>query len=256
MLSVLALPAFTDNYIWLIHNQHVALVVDPGDHQPVVQAIDRLGLKLLAVLNTHHHADHVGGNQALYQRYGCTIYGPATEPIPALTHALGENDEISFPDLTLSFQIISTPGHTLGHIAYYGAGNLFCGDTLFGCGCGRLFEGSPEQMHRSLSRLAQLPDNTLVCCAHEYTLSNIVFAKSVDGGNPALLLREQGDLHKREQGLPTLPSTLELEKATNPFLRCHEASLARAAESLSGHKPLNEVEIFAALRTAKDRFRA
>ena len=256
MLSVLALPAFTDNYIWLIHNQHVALVVDPGDQQPVAKAIDQLGLRLLAILNTNHPADHVGGNLALYQRYGCAIYGPATEPIPGLTHPLGENDQISFPNLGLCFQIISTPGHTLGHIAYYGAGNLFCGDTLFGCGCGRLFEGSPGQMHRSLSRLAQLPDNTLVFCAHEYTLSNIRFAKTVDGGNPALLLREQADRDKREQGLPTLPSTLELEKATNPFLRCHEASLAQAAETLSGHKPLNEVEIFAALRTAKDRFRA
>lgn len=256
MLSVLALPAFTDNYIWLIHNRHVALVVDPGDHQPVAKVIDQLGLRLLAILNTHHHADHVGGNLALYQRYGCAIYGPATEPIPGLTHPLGENDQISFPDLGLCFQIISTPGHTLGHIVYYGAGNLFCGDTLFGCGCGRLFEGSPGQMHRSLSRLAQLPDNTLVFCAHEYTLSNIRFAKTVDGGNPALLLREQADRDKREQGLPTLPSTLKLEKATNPFLRCHEASLAQAAESQSGHKPLNEIEIFAALRTTKDRFRA
>jgi hydroxyacylglutathione hydrolase len=256
MLSVLALPAFTDNYIWLIHNQHVALVVDPGDHQPVTQAIGQLGLRLLAILNTHHHADHVGGNQMLYDRYACDIYGPAAEPIPAVTHPLSDNDRISFPDLGLSFQILSTPGHTLGHIAYYGAGYLFCGDTLFGCGCGRLFEGSPAQMHQSLSRLARLPDNTLVCCAHEYTLSNIRFAKTVDGGNPALLLREHADLDKRRQGLPTLPSTLEQEEATNPFLRCHEACLAQAAETLSGRKLLNEVEIFAALRIAKDRFRA
>jgi hydroxyacylglutathione hydrolase len=256
MLSVLALPAFTDNYIWLIHNRHAALVVDPGDHQPVIRTIDQLGLELLAILNTHHHADHVGGNHILYQRYGCAIYGPATEAIPGLTHPLEGNQQISFPDLDLGFQIISTPGHTLGHIAYYGAGYLFCGDTLFGCGCGRLFEGNPGQMHRSLSRLAELPDNTRVCCAHEYTLSNIRFAKTVDGDNPALVQREQADQGKREQGLPTLPSTLEMEKATNPFLRCHQASLAQAAETLSGRKPLNEVEVFAALRSAKDRFRA
>ena len=256
MLNVLALPAFADNYIWLIHNQHLALVVDPGDHQPVTQAIDQLGLKLLAILNTHHHADHVGGNLALYQRYGCSIYGPAAEPIPGLTHPLAQDDQISFPELGLSLQIICTPGHTLGHIAYYGAGYLFCGDTLFGCGCGRLFEGSPGQMHRSLSRLAQLPDDTLLCCAHEYTLSNILFAITVDRDNPALLLRQQADRDKRERGLPTLPSTLGLEKATNPFLRCHEASLAQTAETLTGAKPLNEVDIFAALRTAKDRFRA
>lgn len=255
MLSVLALPAFTDNYIWLIHNQGFALVVDPGDHAPVIQAIEQLGLELLAILNTHHHADHVGGNLELYQRYGCAIYGPATEPIPALTHPLLENDQISFPELELNFRIINTPGHTLGHISYYGAGYLFCGDTLFGCGCGRLFEGSPAQMHESLSRLARLPDNTLVYCAHEYTLSNIRFAESVDGANPALLLRERADRESRAQGLPTLPSTLELEKATNPFLRCHEASVAKAAQALSGHKASNEVEVFAALRSAKDQFR-
>jgi hydroxyacylglutathione hydrolase len=255
MLNVLALPAFTDNYIWLIHNRRAALVVDPGDHEPVIQAIEQLGLELLAILNTHHHADHVGGNFALYQRYGCAIYGPTAEAIPGLTHPLVDNDQISFPDLALSLQIISTPGHTLGHIGYYGAGYLFCGDTLFGCGCGRLFEGSPAQMHRSLSRLAQLPDHTLVCCAHEYTISNIRFAKSVDGGNPALLEREQADQGSRARGLPTLPSTLELERATNPFLRCAEATLVEAAQALSGHGPLNEVEVFAALRSAKDSFR-
>jgi hydroxyacylglutathione hydrolase len=255
MLSVLALPAFTDNYIWLIHNRRVAVAVDPGDHAPVVQTIEQLGLELLAILNTHHHADHVGGNLSLYQRYGCAIYGPATEAIPGLTHPLGENDQINFPEMELSLRIIPTPGHTLGHIAYYGAGYLFCGDTLFGCGCGRLFEGSPAQMHGSLSRLAQLPDHTLVCCAHEYTLSNIRFAESVDGGNAALLLREQADRERRAQGLPTLPSTLDLEKATNPFLRCHVASMAKAAQALSGRKPLNDVEVFAALRSAKDRFR-
>ena len=256
MLSVLPLPAFTDNYIWLIHDQRVALVVDPGDAGPVTQAVEELGLELLGILNTHHHADHVGGNLALYQRYGCAIYGPANESIPALTHPLGEDDRISFPELQLSFQVINTPGHTLGHIAYYGAGYLFCGDTLFGCGCGRLFEGSPAQMYQSLSRLALLPDHTLVCCAHEYTLSNIRFAKSVDGANPALLLRERVDRRNRDQGLPTLPSTLGLEKATNPFLRCHEATLAKAAQALSGRTAMNDVEVFAALRAAKDRFRA
>lgn len=253
MLSVLALPAFTDNYIWLIHNQRVALVVDPGDHLPVVQTIDQLGLELLAILNTHHHADHVGGNLALYQRYGCAIYGPAMESIPGLTHPLGEDDQISFPDLELSFRIINTPGHTMGHIAYYGAGYLFCGDTLFGCGCGRLFEGSPAQMHQSLSRLAQLPDHTLVCCAHEYTLSNICFALSVDGGNPALLRREQADRRRREQGLPTLPSTLELEKATNPFLRCTQPGIIRTLQQ-RGLTDTTELGVFTALREWKNHF--
>lgn len=255
MLSVTALSAFSDNYIWLIHNQHVAIVVDPGDSQPVIQAIDRLGLKLLAILNTHHHADHVGGNGILHQRYGCAVYGPESESIPYLTHPLKGSEYITFPDLDLTFQIIATPGHTHGHISYYGAGYLFCGDTLFGCGCGRLFEGTAEQMYRSLSLLGRLPDHTLICCAHEYTLSNIRFAKAVDRKNLDLIEREQVDQKKREQGLPTLPSTLKLEKLTNPFLRCNQSALMGAAESLARHKPKNEVEVFAVIRAAKDLFK-
>jgi hydroxyacylglutathione hydrolase len=254
MLSVSALSAFSDNYIWLIHNQQVALVVDPGDSRPVIHAIDRLGLKLLAILNTHHHADHVGGNGHLRQRYGCAVYGPGSETIPDLTHPLKGNEHIAFPDLDLTFQIIATPGHTRGHISYYGAGYLFCGDTLFGCGCGRLFEGTAEQMHRSLSLLRRLPDHTLICCAHEYTLSNIRFAKTVDKDNPELIARERIDRKKREQGLPTLPSNLMVEKMTNPFLRSDQPALIKAAEILAARSPLNEVEVFASIRAAKDRF--
>jgi hydroxyacylglutathione hydrolase len=255
MLSVTALPAFSDNYIWLIHNQCVALVVDPGDAQPVIQAIDRLGLKLLAILSTHHHADHVGGNRILHERYRCPVYGPATEPIPHLTHPLNGSEQITFHDLDLTLQIIATPGHTRGHVSYYGAGYLFCGDTLFGCGCGRLFEGTAEQMHRSLSLLCRLPDHTLICCAHEYTLSNICFAKTVDRENPDLIEREQSDLKKREQGQPTLPSTLKLEKMTNPFLRSAQPALIEAAESVAARRPRHEVEVFAAIREAKDKFK-
>jgi hydroxyacylglutathione hydrolase len=255
MLSVTALSAFSDNYIWLIHNQHVALVVDPGDSQPVIQTIDQLGLKLLAILNTHHHADHVGGNSILHQRYGCAVYGPESESIPHLTHPLSGSEYITFPELDLTFQIIATPGHTHGHISYYGAGYLFCGDTLFGCGCGRLFEGTAEQMHRSLSLLGRLPDHTLICCAHEYTLSNIRFAKTVDSENLDLIEREQIDQKKREQGLPTLPSTLKLEKMTNPFLRSNQSALIEAAENLTRRKPTNEIEVFATIRAAKDQFK-
>lgn len=256
MLNLTALPAFSDNYIWLVHNQQHALVVDPGDAGPVIRTIDQLGLELLAVLNTHHHADHVGGNRALVERYGCAVYGPGTEPIPGLTHPLGGGEQIAFPALDLTFQVLATPGHTLGHISYYGAGYLFCGDTLFGCGCGRLFEGTAEQMHHSLARLGNLTDHTLICCAHEYTLSNILFAKVVDSRNPDLLRREQDDLKKRERGLPTLPSTLKLEKLTNPFLRSGQPALIEAAERLIGHRPTDEVEVFAVIRGAKDRFRA
>jgi hydroxyacylglutathione hydrolase len=255
MLSVSALPAFSDNYIWLIHNRHVALVVDPGDPLPVIQAIDQAGLKLLAILNTHHHADHVGGNHALKQRYNCAIYGPESEPIPHLTHPLRGGEHIAFAELALSLQIIATPGHTRGHIAYHGAGYLFCGDTLFGCGCGRLFEGTAQQMHHSLTQLASLPDHTLICCAHEYTISNIAFAKTVDCSNPDLLRREQDDLNKRVQGLPTLPSTLKLEKMTNPFMRCDQPALIAAATRLTHRTPASESEVFTAIRAAKDQFR-
>jgi hydroxyacylglutathione hydrolase len=255
MFNVIALPAFSDNYIWLAYNQHDAIVVDPGDAGPVIRAIDQLGLKLLAVLNTHHHADHTGGNAALVQHYGCAVYGPGTEPIPHRTHPLAGGEQIDFPDLGLNPQVIATPGHTRGHISYYGAGYLFCGDTLFGCGCGRLFEGTAEQMHDSLARLGNLPDHTLICCAHEYTISNIRFARTVDTLNPDLLQRERDDLRKRELGLPTLPSTLKLEKLTNPFLRGGQPALIETAERLLGHRPANEIEVFAAIRAAKDRFR-
>jgi hydroxyacylglutathione hydrolase len=254
MFSVTALSAFSDNYIWLICNQEVALVVDPGDSRPVIHAIDRFGLRLLAILNTHHHADHVGGNRHLRQRYGCAVYGPESETIPDLTHPLKGDEQITFHDLDLTFQIIATPGHTRGHISYYGAGYLFCGDTLFGCGCGRLFEGTAEQMHHSLSLLCCLPDHTLICCAHEYTLSNIRFARTVDKDNPDLIARERVDIKKREQGLPTLPSSLMLEKMTNPFLRSDQPAVIKAAEDLAGRSPLNEGEVFASIRAAKDRF--
>ena len=255
MFNVTALPAFSDNYIWLIHNQRVALVVDPGDPEPVARSIDRLGLKLLAILNTHHHADHVGGNCGLHQRYRCAIYGPKSESIPCLTHPLNGDEQIAFPELGLALQIIATPGHTLGHISYYGAGYLFCGDTLFGCGCGRLFEGTAAQLHHSLTRLGELPDHTLICCAHEYTKSNISFARTVDGHNPDLIRRERDDQEKRALGQPTLPCTLKLEKLTNPFLRCDQPALIEAAETLAGHRLAGQIEVFAVLRQAKDRFR-
>ncbi len=254
MLRVAALPAFSDNYIWLIHNADTAIVVDPGESQPVIHAIDQLGVKLLAVLNTHHHADHVGGNTTLKQHYNCAIYGPRIEPIPHLTNPLAGGEQVVFPELGLSFQVIATPGHTRGHLSYYGAGYLFCGDTMFGCGCGRLFEGTAAQMYRSLSQLGRLPDETLLCCAHEYTLPNIRFAKTVDGRNPDLLARERDDIRKREHGRPTLPSTLKLEKLTNPYLRCGQSALIEAAAQLSDHALTSEIAVFAAIRAAKDRF--
>lgn len=254
MLTVFPIPAFQDNYIWVLHNDRFAILVDPGDATPCVDYLTACELELVAILNTHHHADHTGGNPELAARYYCRIIGPASEHIPACTERVKGGDTAVIPELDLQFQVIATPGHTLGHIAYYGANRLFCGDTLFACGCGRLFEGTPDMMLASLESLSRLPDSTEIFCAHEYTLSNIRFAKTVDGDNPALFEREMAETAKRQQGLPTLPSTLALEKATNPFLRCHEKALARAAERYLKHASPNTVEIFAAIRKMKDQF--
>ncbi len=254
MLTVFPIPAFQDNYIWALHNDRFAILVDPGDPSPCIGYLSTRKLALVAILTTHHHADHTGGNLELATRYHPRIIGPAIENIPAITEKVTGGDTVFISELGLHFQVIATPGHTLGHISYYGANRLFCGDTLFACGCGRLFEGTPEMMHASLQSLALLPDSTEIFCAHEYTLSNIRFAKTVDADNAALLDREIFEKAKRHQRLSTLPSTLALEKATNPFLRCHENALDQAAERYLKHRPRNTVETFAALREMKNHF--
>jgi hydroxyacylglutathione hydrolase len=254
MLTVTPIPAFQDNYIWALHDERHAVLVDPGDAAPCVEFLAKNGLKLLAILITHHHGDHVGGNRDLAAHYQPRIYGPAQEIIPALTDPVSGGDTVIVSELGLHFSVIDTPGHTLGHVSYYDSRRLFCGDTLFACGCGRLFEGTPTMLASSLNRLSQLPDNTEIFCAHEYTLSNIRFAKTVDGENPALLQREQVELARRAAGLPTLPSTLGLEKATNPFLRCHEPALIRVAQTRLKRPAQDAIEVFAALRQVKDVF--
>jgi hydroxyacylglutathione hydrolase len=254
MLTVFPIPAFQDNYIWALHNDRYSILVDPGDATPCLDYLEARKLQLVAILNTHHHADHTGGNNQLASRYHSRIIGPATETIPARTEKVTDNDTVSIPELGLQFQVIATPGHTLGHVSYYGANRLFCGDTLFACGCGRLFEGTPEMMLASLESLMQLPDSTEIFCAHEYTLSNIRFAKTVDMDNSTLTEREAAEKSKRQRGLPTLPSTLALEKATNPFLRCQEKALVQAAERYLKHPPRNTVETFAAIREMKNHF--
>jgi len=252
MLTLICLPAFEDNYIWVLHDQHHAIAIDPGDPVPLITYIDANQLVLTAVLITHHHRDHTGGNTLLRQRYNCAIHAPDNPRIPAVTHILRGGDSLDIALPAVHFEVIATPGHTLDHISLVGQGCLFCGDTLFGCGCGKLFEGSPAMMATSLDAILSLPDATRVCCAHEYTLSNIDFAKTIDGRNPALLNRERADRALRAQGKPTLPSTLALEKATNPFLRFHQPDMtAFAAQYLNRPHP-GPAEVFGAIRAAKD----
>ncbi|MEL4166026.1 hydroxyacylglutathione hydrolase [Pseudomonas sp. NFACC32-1] len=255
MIQISALPAFTDNYIWLLqdHATRRCAVVDPGDATPVQAWLEaHPGWVLSEIMVTHHHHDHVGGVQALKSATGARVYGPASENIPARDVPLEDNDRISVLDL--DFDVYAVPGHTLGHIAYYHRGLLFCGDTLFAAGCGRLFEGTPQQMHRSLGRLAALPEDTLVYCTHEYTLSNLKFAAAVEPDNPDIAARLEKVTRQRHDGVITLPSTLALEKLTNPFLRTTETSVKQKADERNGQRNGTPSEVFAALRAWKDKF--
>jgi len=252
--AVEPIPAFDDNYLWLLVRGTDAAVVDPGDAAPVLHRLQQRNLRLRAILVTHHHGDHVGGVAALAQATGARVYGPRHESIPAREVALGGGERIDV--LGAAFEVLAVPGHTLGHIAYHAPSlrMLFCGDTLFAAGCGRLFEGTAEQMAASLARLAGLPADTRVYCAHEYTLSNLRFARAVEPDNEALLQRQQACIALRERGEPTVPSTIAEELATNPFLRCDAPAVRRAAEARAG-RPLPTTEaVFAAVREWKNAF--
>ena len=255
MIQISALPAFTDNYIWLLQdprNQRCA-VVDPGDAAPVVAWLEQHpGWTLSDILVTHHHHDHVGGVEHLKHLTNARVYGPASETIPARDVALQDNDRISV--LGWVFDVYSVPGHTLGHIAFYHLGVLLCGDTLFAAGCGRLFEGTPEQMHTSLERLAALPADTLVYCTHEYTQSNLKFAQAVEPNNADIAKRVENVRQLRARGEMTLPSNLALEKLTNPFLRTSETSVKQKADERNGRDNRTGAEVFASLRAWKDKF--
>lgn len=256
-MKLIPLPAFADNYIWMLHDGHKALVVDPGDAQPVLVALQREGLLLESILVTHHHADHTGGVAELRNSTGARVFGPAGEEMPEPLQRLSGGESIN--TLGLRFEILDVPGHTAGHIAFYcddmdAQPLLFCGDTLFSGGCGRLFEGTPAQMLASLDTLAALPDNTRVCCTHEYTLSNLKFACAVEPGNTELQQYLAHCQQLRADGLPTLPSNMALERHINPFLRSRLPAVMAAA---AGHDAaLAERDgAFATLRQWKNDYR-
>lgn len=253
-MKILPLRAFQDNYIWLLQNGRFAAAVDPGDETPVLEHLARHGLELRAILLTHHHPDHTGGVAALVERLRVPVFGPASEAIAGVTAPLGDGDLIELPEIGARLRVIGVPGHTRGHLAYYGANALFCGDTLFGCGCGRLFEGTAAQMWASLAKLADLPDETQVYCAHEYTQANIGFALAVEPDNAALKVRARHVARLRSQDRPSVPFTLAEERATNPFLRCREPTVVAAAEHYRGEPSAGPAEVFAALREWKNRF--
>ncbi|MFZ6849981.1 hydroxyacylglutathione hydrolase [Undibacterium sp. RuRC25W] len=260
-LTILTVPAFADNYLWIIHNGKNAVVVDPGDATPILHALDQHQLTLSAILLTHHHADHIGGVPALLKSnqgmQAIQIYGPANDGISCITKPVGNNDRIALTDLGLHLTVIEVPGHTAGHIAYFAPDQhwLFSGDTLFAGGCGRLFEGTPAQMLNSLDKLSQLPNDTVVYCAHEYTLSNLRFALAVEPDNLALSQRMLSEQTKRDQGIPTVPTTIGLEKATNPFLRSRETSVINGLlKQEKIVKTNDEVANFGALREWKNHF--
>jgi hydroxyacylglutathione hydrolase len=261
-MNLVPLPAFADNYIWMLQIESGAIVVDPGDAQPVLDAIARCGVNLAAILVTHHHADHVGGVDELREATGAAVFGPAGEVIPEPYTPLAQGDTAEV--LGLSFSVIDVPGHTAGHIAYFlpaqaspdGVPLLFCGDTLFSGGCGRLFEGTPRQMLDSLDALAALPADTRVCCAHEYTLSNLRFARAVEPTNEALTQYLASCEARRASGVPTLPSRIDTERSVNPFLRSREASVRSALSTRFGlDAHAGDADVFAALRQWKNDFR-
>ena len=250
MLNILPISAFDDNYIWLLHNGQTAVVVDPGDAQPVIAMLKQLNLTLSAILITHHHGDHIDGVASLLAYRAVPVYAPQYEKFNFAHIKLLDGDEISLPEIGQQFRVMHLPGHTLGHIAYVNENYLFCGDTLFGAGCGRLFEGTPTQMHSSLNRLKVLNSNIQVFCTHEYTAKNIAFALTLEPYNTALIQRKADVAALRSQNQPSLPSTIGLELYTNPFLRCQQPAIIKNSHATQP----DELSVFSAIRTLRNHY--
>lgn len=254
-IGIVPINAFTDNYIWCIQNNKHAVVVDPGDAEPVLSYLKSQNLTLSAVLITHHHADHTGGIAKLaLANPGLPVIGPRGGHIRGITKSVSQGDTLQLPQLNIEFQVLEVPGHTLDHIAFVGHDIVFCGDTLFSAGCGRLFEGSPEQMLHSLNKLKRLPDDTLIYCTHEYTQANVRFALEVEPSNSTLKHYAKWVDEQRKANKPTLPTSLLQQKQINPFLRTNELSIQQAAQTYTNASLQDDVAVFAAIRRWKDEF--
>jgi len=252
--EIVPLRAFNDNYIWTIRDATRAIVVDPGDAKPVLDYLAAEKLELLAIVITHHHADHIGGVKQLIAGRTIPVYAPHDPRVPDATQRLTEGESITLPHFGIQLKVLEVPGHTSSHIAYYDDDMLFCGDTLFAAGCGRLFEGTPAQMYDSLSKFMRLPDATRVYCAHEYTLANIRFAKAAEPANRAVIDWETRAQAMRQKDLPTVPSTIALERAANPFVRCAEPGIIASASRRAGKALTDPVSVLAAIREWKNNF--
>ena len=250
MLHIVPIPAFDDNYIWLLHNKKYAVVIDPGDARPVMETLQKSNLTLSHILITHHHYDHIDGVAKLITYSGAKVHAPQYESYNFPHIPVGENDVVHLREINESFRVMWLPGHTLGHIAYYNEQFLFCGDTLFSVGCGRLFEGTPEQMFNSLNRLKNLNAATLIYCTHEYTAENIAFATTLEPNNEALKARQASVIRLRQQQQPTIPTTIGLELQTNPFLRCDQPTIWKNSQA----KTNNELAVFTAIRTLRNHY--